>query len=176
MDLLVVQGQVGTLLGVTVGIEAMLLTNAQMRDVLAVLVDDFTLGIVEAKLAVLDAKLPATTHGLVVILDAEGLAFGHADLAGLTTASTDGVVDACETRVSDRGHPISIGPASILLVGGAGAKAVGGKGSCEVGTFGGRSRSRSEDARRRQHCGKHERESHSWSETSLNLKYLKRLV
>lgn len=115
MDLLVVQGQVGTLLGVAIGIEAMFLTNAQMRDVLAVLVDDFLLGIIEAKLAVLDAKLPATAHGFVVVLDAKGLAFGHADFGGLTTASSDGVVDACQTSVSNRGNPISVGSASILV-------------------------------------------------------------
>ena len=94
VDLLIVQGQVGTLLGVAIGIKAMLLTNAQMRDIAAVFVDYFTLGVIKAKLAVLDAKLPATAHGLVVVLDTEGLAFGHADLVGLATTGTDRVVDA----------------------------------------------------------------------------------
>ena len=106
VDLLIVQGQVGTLLGVSVGIEAMLLSNAQMRDVLTVLVNDFSLGVVEAKLAVLDAELPATAHGLVVVLDTEGLAFGHTDLVGRATAGADGVIDASQTNILDGSHPI----------------------------------------------------------------------
>ena len=107
MRLLVVEGHVRTLLRITVGVKALLLANANMRDVGAVLVDDFLFGIVQAKLAVLDAELPATAHGLVVVLDAEGLAFGHTDLVGLATAGTDGVVDACQTDALDRGYPIS---------------------------------------------------------------------
>ena len=66
--LLVVQGHVRTLLGVPVGDSALLLADAKMRDVGAVLVDDFLFGIIESKLAVLDAILPATAHGAVVCL------------------------------------------------------------------------------------------------------------
>ena len=173
VDLLIVQGQVGTLLGVSVGIEVMILTNAQMRDIAAVFVDYFSLGIIQAELAVLDAELPTTAHGLVVVLDTKGLAFGHTNLRRLATASTDGVVDAGEAGISDWGYPISVGSASVL-VGGAGAKAGGGR-SFEIGILGGRSRSRSEDARRRQHGGQHEREFHSWSAASLNLIYLSKV-
>ena len=143
----------------------MLFANAQMRDILAILVDDFALGIVQAKLAVLDAKLPATAHGLVVVLDTESLAFGDADLGGLAAAGTDGVVDASEADILDRGYPISVGSTSILVR--VGTKA-GGSGSFDLGNLGGRS-SRSNDARCRQHRGQNERESHGWNTVGPNL-------
>ena len=126
--LLVVQGHVRTLLGVAVGDSALLLADAKMRDVGAVLVDDFLLGVVESKLAVLDAILPATAHGLVVVLDAKGLAFGDADLVGLASAGPDGVVDARQADTLDGGNPIvrghCIGLAFALV--GVGTKAAAG--------------------------------------------------
>ena len=123
MDLLVIQRHVRPLLGVTVGNDSVLLPNAKMRHIPAILVDDVSLGIVQAQAAVLDAELPAAAHGLGVVLDAEGLAFGHADLGGLIATGTDGVVDASETRVGNRGSPVSVGPAIDLLVGSGSAAA-----------------------------------------------------
>ena len=123
MTLLVVQRQVGPLLGVPVGSKSVLLSDAKMRHITAVLIDDFSLGIVQTKAAVLDAELPAAAHGPIVVLDAEGLAFGHAYLGGLVATGTDGVVDAGETRVADRGCPVSVRPAVGMLVGDAAAEA-----------------------------------------------------
>ena len=128
MRLLVVQGHVGTLLGVPVGDNALLLADAKMSYVGAVLVDDLLFRIIQAKLAVLDAILPATAHGLVVVLDAKGLAFGDADLVGLASAGPDGVVDARQADVVDGGNPIvrghCIGLAFALV--GVGTKAAAG--------------------------------------------------
>ena len=126
MSLLIVQRHVGPFLGVPVGNKSLLLTDAKMGHISAVLPDDVPPGIVQTKAAVLDAELPAAAHGFVVVLDTESLAFGHADLVGLATTGTDGVVDASEASILDRGYPIVWGHCvcfAFSLVGkGVGAK------------------------------------------------------
>ena len=54
-------------------------------------------------------------QGPGVVLDAEGLAFGHADLGRLVATGTDGVVDAGEARVADWGRPVCVGSAIGMI-------------------------------------------------------------
>ena len=116
MTLRVVQRHVRALLGVLVRIEFVFLSDAKMRHIPAVLPDDVSLGIVQTKTAVLNAELPAASHGPVIVVNTEGLAFGHADLGGLVAPGADGVVDTSKARVRNRGRPVLVGSAIDVFV------------------------------------------------------------
>ena len=171
MTLLVIQRHVGTLLGIPVGIESVFLADAKMRHISAVLPNDVSPWIVQTKLAVLDAKLPAAAHGLVVVLDAKGLAFSDANVVGLASAGTDGVVDAFEASVLNWGNPVCVGRyfvgLAFVLVG-VGTKAATGSRSFLGADAIGRCK---DDRRRSQEGGQHEGEFHFGDGTLRSVAY-----
>ena len=97
----------------------MLLADANMSYLSTELPHDLHLGIPQPGPAVLDAKRPLAAEGLMIIRDAEGLAFGDAlVVVALVASGADRVVDARETDVLHRYDPVSVRRG---LVGTAGA-------------------------------------------------------
>ena len=97
----------------------MLLTDANMRNVHAELPHHLHLGIPQPGPAVLDAKRPLAAKVLMIVRDAEGLAFGDALVVVVLVATgADRVVDARETDVLHRKDQVSVRRG---LVGAAGA-------------------------------------------------------
>ena len=115
MTLLVIHRHIGPLLGVSVRNESVLLSNAKMRHIPAIFPGDVSLGVIQKEATVLDAELPTASHGLMIIFDAKSVPFGHADLSGLVATGTDGIVDASEARVRNRGGPVTVGPAIGMI-------------------------------------------------------------
>ena len=107
LRLFVIEEHVRALLGEFVGVEFLVFAYAYVSDRSAVGPNDLVLGIPKMNKSILDAEAPTSSHGPVVVIDADRLPFGDAGVViGLVASGTNAVIDAGQAQGGDGRSPV----------------------------------------------------------------------